>query len=695
LREIVGRYPDSPHLPDVYFFLAQTHTALERYTEAAEAYAQYLNLRPDVIDAYIQEMRGDALVAAGEPMGAIEAYQSALTAPRVGDTDPVKLKIGTAYSASSDYATALVIFRDVYTHTISDSTKARADFLMGQAYMALNQPNKAYKAYLDAVERYPLSFDSYQALILLVNAGYPVSEFDRGLVDYFAGQYSLSIAAFDRYLSVGGENAGTALYYKGLAYLALDSPQEAIAAWDRLRQAYPEDPYWDEAWEQLAFTQWAYLDLYEEASQTLLDFVTEASWHPRAPEFLFDAARITERAGDMEGAANLWERLASEYPADERVARALFLAGISRYRAGRIEDALMTFQKYLGSAAPLGERAAAHFWIGKVHQGMGDDASARDAWSQAANLDPTGYYSERARDMLLDREPFTPPEEYDLTFDVRAERDEAERWLRTTFEIPLETNLSGPGPLASDPRLIRGTELWNLGLYEQARLEFEDLRREVEENSVNTFRLANYLVDLGLYRSAIFAARQVLNLAGMDDAATMTAPVYFNHLRFGTYYRDMIIPISQRFDIHPLLFFTVVRQESLFEGFVSSSKGARGLMQIIPSTGASVAKQADWPPDYSAEDLYRPIVSLTLGADYLDDQRDFFCSDTSSPYGACLYAGLAAYNAGPGNASIWRDLAGDDPDLFLEVVRFQETRRYLRGIYEVFSIYRRLYVRTP
>jgi soluble lytic murein transglycosylase len=695
LRDLVANYPNSPHLPEANIVLAQTYTALTRHHEAADAYAQYLDLNPGLIDSYVYEWRGDSLASAGEYQTAIEAYQSALGNLRVGETIDVEIKIGRNYSAMGDYSTAIVIYRDVYTRTLNDYTKAQADYLMGQAYMALNQSDQAYASYLDAVENYPLSNDSYQALILLVNAGYPVSEFDRGLVDYHAGQYNLAIAAFDRYLSVGGEHSGTALYYKGLAYLALDSPQNAIDSWDELIQNHPDNPYWDEGWEEKAFTLWAYLDQYGEADQILQDFVEEVPWHPRAPEFLFDAARVLERAGDLNGAAMVWDRLPAEYPNHDLVSRSLFLGGVSRYRLGNYEEALTSFLKFLGNAVPLGERAAAQFWIGKVHQLLGDTVSARAAWSQAVNLDPTGYYSERARDLLLSRSPYTPPLNYDLGFDASAERVEAERWIRTTFGISDTVNLSGLGELSTDSRLVRGTELWNLGYYDAARLEFEDLRQEVSDDPASTYRLANYLVKIGLYRSGVFAARQVLNLAGMDDAATMNAPIYFNHLRFGSYYRDLIIPVAEAYDFHPLFLFTVVRQESLFEGFVRSSKGARGLMQIIPSTGASIATQAGWPPDYSADDLYRPKVSLTFGADYLDDQRDFFCDGAAEPLGACLYAGLAAYNAGPGNAAIWYQLAGEDPDLFLEVIRFEETRRYLRGIYEVFTIYRRLYDRTP
>jgi len=56
-----------------------------------------------------------------------------------------------------------------------------------------------------------------------------------------------------------------------------------------------------------------------------------------------------------------------------------------------------------------------------------------------------------------------------------------------------------------------------------------------------------------------------------------------------------------------------------------------------------------------------------------------------------LYAALAAYNGGPGNAMQWRQLSGEDPDLFLETVRFEETRNYIRNIYEIYVIYKRLY----
>jgi soluble lytic murein transglycosylase len=107
----------------------------------------------------------------------------------------------------------------------------------------------------------------------------------------------------------------------------------------------------------------------------------------------------------------------------------------------------------------------------------------------------------------------------------------------------------------------------------------------------------------------------------------------------------------------------------------------------MPATGAEVATRMGWPENYTDSDLYLPAINLRLGARYLANQRDYFGGD--------LYPALAAYNAGPGNSAIWYNLSGGDPDLFLEIIRFNETRLYIRQIAEFMNIYRLLYERAP
>ncbi|MEW6285320.1 MAG: tetratricopeptide repeat protein [Chloroflexota bacterium] len=688
LNRLVNEYPESTYAARAYFLLGQAYFQLEQYTAAADAYNTYLNRVPGVLDGYVQEYRGDALYQVGEYTGAINAYSAALNASRLDDGLTLQIKIVQARFDFGDYAGALTLANEIYNAADNDFLRAQMDYFAGNTHLKLGQIDEAYARYRHAVENYPLSYYSYLALVELVNANVPVSDLDRGIVDYFAGAYDVALLALDNYIRANPVNDGTAAYYRALTLRELKRTEEAIAAFDAFIKTYPAHPRWTDAWEQKGFLEWAVLGRYDTGAKTFLDFVAAAPTSSSAPNFLMNAARVTERNGKLAEAAQIWERVANDYPSSEPVPEALFLAGIARYRLGDFTGALASFQKDLILSTRPRDIARAYFWIGKTHERLGDNASAVQAWQQAQTTDPNGYYSLRAQDILLQRQPFESPPSMKLEVDFEKERKDAEAWMRLTFGLPPETDLSGPGALAQDPRFIRGTELWELGMYNEARQEFESLREAVKTNPADSFRLANHLLEIGLYRSAIFAAREVLTMAGLESqSASLAAPAYFNHIRYGLYYRELILPEEERYGMDPLFMFSVIRQESLFEGFVRSSAGARGLMQVIPSTGAQIAAELNWPPLYTDDDLYRPNVSIRFGTYYLDKNRRLL--------GGSIYGSLAAYNAGPGNALTWKELAGDDPDLFLEVVRFQETRDYIRYIYEIYAAYRAIYSPVP
>lgn len=687
LNNLISDYGESTYAARAPFLLGQAYAGLEQYQQAADAYNRYLERVPGVLDGYVQDYRGDALYAAGDYSGAQNAYNAALTAPRLDDGTDLQIKVADSRAAFGDYAGALALYNQLFDTSTNDYVKAQMEYYAANAHLKLSQVEEAHDRYLHAVENYPLSYYAYLSLVALVDAGIPVDDLDRALVDYYAAQYDVALVAFDRYLEANPVNDGTPHYYRALTLLELQRTDEAIEEFDYFIKSNPEHERIPEAWEEKAFLEWAVQGDYEAAIQTLLDFVATYPASPAAPDFLMNAARVTERAGKLEEAAATWERIADEYSTSEQVSLALFLAGVTRYRLGDYSGALTTFQRDLLLSLQPEDKARAYLWIGKNQQQLGDQPAAEASWQQGQAADPAGYYGLRARDLLSGRAPFETPPSTNLNPDLVKERKEAEAWVRITFGLPPETDLSGPGELAQDPRFVRGTELWELGMYDEARVEFESLRESITTDAVASFRLANHLLEIGLYRSAIFAAREVLTQAGLDSqSASLTAPAYFNHLRYGLYYHDLIIEEAQRYGLDPLFMFSVIRQESLFEGFVRSSAGAHGLMQVVPDTGEQIAKELSWPPVYDSQDLYRPIVSVRFGAYYLAKNRDLLDAD--------LYGGLAAYNAGPGNAIAWKELSGNDPDLFLEVIRFQETRNYIRYIYEIFSTYRSLYSPT-
>ena len=202
-------------------------------------------------------------------------------------------------------------------------------------------------------------------------------------------------------------------------------------------------------------------------------------------------------------------------------------------------------------------------------------------------------------------------------------------------------------------------------------------------NPLNTYLLMNYLYDLGFYKPAILACRDLLNMAGMDDLTSLTAPFIsrISVLELTSAILWSALPNEE--NINPLIFFSLLRQESLFEPFISSAVGARGIAQIMPATAKDIVDRYSWPSNYSVEDLLLAKVGITMGARYFSQQIDYLGGDT--------FAALAAYNGGPGNAYEWKELSNGDPDLFLEIIRFDETQTYLKQIIEFLNIYKLIY----
>jgi len=678
----VNSFENHSLFADAYFLRGESYRQLGDDEAAINDYAIYLQLRPGVLDFHIEQEIGDALRRLGRPSEAIAYYMRALEAPSLGGGIALQIKIGMAYSESGDYSTAVELFDEVYFLTQNPQTKASMNLLAGRAYEALGNLDAAYARYQDSVIRFPTEAGTYEGLITLVNAGVEVDDFQRGFVDYHANAFQPAIAAFDRVLTSSPSAAG--MLYRGLSKREIGDHLGAIFDFQQVIEIFVDDALWSRAWIEKADTEWAYLHDYSNAITTLSNFVNAAPSNPEAPEALSTAARLYERSGMLEDAAALWMRVAEQYSHSRLAFRGAFLSGITRYR---LMDNVSARDAFLFADA-LGlnptEHAAARLWIGKTYQAEGNGVEAQQAWGSAAAADPTGYYSLRAEELISGDIPFFVLEDKSLDTDWLFEQQQAEDWLREVFSIQEQISLADLTPeLASDHRLQRAEEYWRLGLYDESKREFESIRKSAVLDVVTMYRLTHRLLELGLYQPAIFASRQILNLAGMDDAETLNAPLFFNHIRFGTYFSDLIFPEAERYDLDKLLVLSVVRQESLFEGFITSYADARGLMQVIPPTGQEIAQKIGWPPGYQAEDLYRPLVSVRFGTNYLAEQRDRFDGD--------LYAALSAYNAGPGNTIAWKELAPNDPDLFLEILRLDQPQTYIRSIYEFYALYQLFY----
>jgi soluble lytic murein transglycosylase len=135
--------------------------------------------------------------------------------------------------------------------------------------------------------------------------------------------------------------------------------------------------------------------------------------------------------------------------------------------------------------------------------------------------------------------------------------------------------------------------------------------------------------------------------------------------------------------LDPYLVAALIRQESEFNPGAVSRANAIGLMQLLPSTGKSLAKRAGYR-HFHRNDLLNPEVNLRLGT--IDLRRSI------DHYDGQLEYALAAYNAGDSPVRQWID-SGDYKDIaeWVESIPYSETRNYVESILRNREMYRAVY----
>jgi soluble lytic murein transglycosylase len=187
-------------------------------------------------------------------------------------------------------------------------------------------------------------------------------------------------------------------------------------------------------------------------------------------------------------------------------------------------------------------------------------------------------------------------------------------------------------------------------------------------------------------RAAAFRDRGLasrgINLAtrAVQAGAAPTLEIY--RLLYPFPQEPVIRAASAPLGFDPTLIAAVIWQESRFTASARSPAGARGLMQVLPSVGATIAR-AEHIPSWDPVLLYQPDINVEIGVRHLG---------ASLARGAGPERALAAYNAGQSRVTRWARKPGtDDPELFVERIPYVETRDYVRIIVGTRAVYGILY----
>ena len=175
----------------------------------------------------------------------------------------------------------------------------------------------------------------------------------------------------------------------------------------------------------------------------------------------------------------------------------------------------------------------------------------------------------------------------------------------------------------------------------------------------------------------------VILLLGLCAALALACLPFIEKEFYPYLYRDIIEKNAAIYGVDPLLVAAVIREESRFRADAESRQGAKGLMQIMPSTAFFIAESLN-DQTYDEKYLFDPERNIQYGTWYLADLQKVFANNIA------LIA--AAYNAGRGQVQEWiSDNRIDPDDIQLEVIPFDETRIFVERVLKSYEKYKKLY----
>jgi peptidoglycan lytic transglycosylase len=314
--------------------------------------------------------------------------------------------------------------------------------------------------------------------------------------------------------------------------------------------------------------------------------------------------------------------------------------------------------------------SAALYFLGRSAEEAGRIGEARALYRKVVVHFPNRYYAFLCEDRLY-QGPL-----------ARIEGSDAPPTAFDGLQLPVRG-----GPVSFEPgeqsrvRIARSRLLASAGLQDFADAELRFEARGNGDAPSLALELARQAARRGIPESAI------RHIKGVWPTYLYTplesAPTEFWQLAFPLPYRQSLEKYGRQQDLDPFVLAGLIRQESEFDPKAISRARAYGLMQVLPSTGRSLARKTR-SGRFRSSLLFRPDYNIRLGTYYFRTRLDELGGDVE--------AALAAYNGGKSRVDVWTTWGPfREPAEFIETIPFTETRTYVQIVLANAEVYRRLY----
>jgi soluble lytic murein transglycosylase len=678
------------------FLQGRCHERARDWDSAIDAFSRCLVELPEVGDAARMAL-ARCYAAKDMPAKADELLRGVIDADhRTTLYQEAVEQLADTHREAGDFDIALQWYRVLLSESAEYETRARANYKIGLTYEGRGDRDAALCSFATVVDEFGRSSSAYDALKEARRSSRAFADrYHQGIVLYNHGDFRDAAEFFSHYIRHDPEQTFRceAEYFLGRSYQREGSFRTAAAKYSEAIECGRSGEYFGAAWLRLAYCR-RVLGLVDESISTYDEFAGLYPDAREAPEALWEKARLLEEERRLAEAVEAFRALSALYPDDENVPDALFRAGLCLFKMGRYGDADAAFASLLLGADDE-TSARALFWAGKSRDAMGRSDEAAERYREAAESAPDSYYGVRALARIADEkveapEPPPPaaaalPRDGVALFPLRrgAEIQGFAAWLARWYDgvyIPTE-RIELLNTLNAAPAFIRADTFLALHMERPAGAELSLLEDAFGSDPRMLDVLIGYYERNGLNRRAIRVAERIL---GLSPAGTLgDAPAYLRKRICPRHFSALVEEECRSRGVDPNVFYSLIRQESLFQPDAVSWVGARGLSQIMPGTGRWIARRIG-ERRFHTRDLNDPETNVRFGAFYLGLQLQDFDGD--------LMRALAAYNGGPENVPRWWAYGGgSDSDVFVEDIGFSQTSDYVRKVYLYSQFYRRLY----